>query len=268
MNIALIPPVPDLPRYAGRGDLHMLLVALFDRPEYIEYYREQADIGTLLILDNGAHETQAEGLGILPLLKLASRVRASEIVLPDVPGNAVRSIETTRRALAFLSTPEGARAYELAGMPSLMLVPQGRTLEAWSGALRVMLNAYHDVFRDSIPTIGFAKHHIEGGFDPRKMYDAARQLSPAGVIHCLGWPRNLWAIDELTEYTDDIRSIDSARPFVYALDGVLLEPGGRYPKYPKRADDYFNTSIPEKLDDLVQRNIEVFRAATTSGLIR
>lgn len=264
MDIALIPPVPDLGRYAGRGDMHMLLVALFNRPGYVEYYAKRDEYK---ILDNGAHETQTEGLGILPLLKLAAKVNASEVVLPDVPGNAVKSIETTRRALAWLDTPKGMQAYGEAGMPSLMIVPQGRSLDAWAGSLRVMLNAYHDVFRDSIPTIGFAKHHVEGGFDPCEMYDAARQLSPAGVIHCLGWPRNLWSIDELTSYTRDIRSIDSARPFVYAANGILLEPGGMIPKYPKRADDYFDTALDAD-DELVERNIEVFRAAASrEGLI-
>lgn len=264
MDIALIPPVPDLDRYAGRGDMHMLLVALFDRPGYAQYYEARPEFK---ILDNGAHETQEEGLGIVPLLNLARKVRAHEIVLPDVPGNAIRSIETTCRAIKFLGTTEGQERYAQAGMPSLMIVPQGRSLEAWAGALRRMLNAYGDVF-GSAPTIGFAKHHIEGGFDPREMYDVAREAAPDAFIHCLGWPRNLWAIDELTTYVNDVRSIDSARPFVYAREGILLEPGGVIPKYPARRDDYFDVALPEDVGELVVRNIEVFRAATRrEGLI-
>lgn len=274
MKIALIPPAPSLRRYAPLGDMEMMLAHLLDKPGYRDYYRNAIESGRFVILDNGAHESQREGLDVISMLAMSRSLGGvSEIVLPDVPQNARATIEATARAVKTLTTPSGQAAYAAGGKPNLMYVPQGRTPESWIGCLnqlvKLHLNAAEQV-KLRKPTIAIAKYYVQAHpASAHVLYDAIHEAVPyASVdIHILGWPKNLWMLDSLNRY-GKFRSCDSARPFVYANAGQLLEPGGDHvPKYPRRDEFYFDRPLSPDQHQLAMRNIAVFRAAADRGLV-
>ena len=124
------------------------------------------------------------------------------------------------------------------------------------------------------PVLAIAKHHVDGLGEPARAFCDAihEEVSAQGIysvnetdIHALGWPRKLW---ELATIHSRVRSSDSARPFVYAQNGILLEPGGSIPRYPSRDPRYFWTPITEAQDEYALRNILVYRATAQGRIVR
>lgn len=276
VEVALIAPIPSL-AYSDDYRYQMMLAHLADNKKYVEYYRKSESKGTYLILDNGAHEGAA--LPMLDLLRVAGDVRADDVALPDVPGNAMATKSATAEALDVLLTTEGQAAYTDAGSPRLMLIPQGRTFEAWSASTRQLLRLHANALtrarvKHQAPVVAVAKHHVDR-MAKRKLSEFRDEIwsvvHKQGVyeiedvpIHALGWPRRLWT---LAEVADDFRSVDSCRPFVYAMKGIQLEPGGKVPTYPGRPKRYFTHKIKKSEHEPVMRNIEVFRAAARNELV-
>jgi len=84
-------------------------------------------------------------------------------------------------------------------------------------------------------------------------------LEPIFDLHILGWCRQLWdLIDIFNWYGHRIRSIDSAKPIVYGLSNIRLDPAEGIPKYPVRQKDFFETPIPSDKLVSVWHNISIF----------
>lgn len=272
MKVALIPPVPDLRRFATT-DVHLLLSHLFEQPGYLEFYKERRRDHDYIILDNSAHEA---GVGNLPdiLLDQALVVRAQEIVCPDVLFDDRGTVDMTVRMFRYLLTTEGWFKYENAGYPRLMLVPQGTTRAEWVRCLASLVREWEDRIQpyiETAPVIGVSKDYedlvpdgIAGLIE--KYLSPLRQTHGIDV-HCLGWPSHLWALAHVARRTPWVRSTDSAKPFVYAQAGVRLEPGGKVPRYPHRAPDYFTETTSDECTYLAKINVEVFKASAIDELI-
>ena len=97
MKAALIVPNAHLEEF-GQGDLHLLLAHLMSNKVYREHYQKQRLHGAYLILDNSAHEYK-EGINAAKLLRQAMRVRAQEIVVPDVLDDGPATVERAMQAL-------------------------------------------------------------------------------------------------------------------------------------------------------------------------
>ena len=60
------------------------------------------------------------------------------------------------------------------------------------------------------------------------------------------------------EFGSWIRSVDSAKPIVYATAGIGIDDVVQTPEYPKRPEGYFKKTLtPDELL-LARRNIDVF----------
>lgn len=272
MRAALIPPIPELPRFQHYG-IHLILSHLLKDKRYTRFYRDRRDKGDYLILDNGAHEN---GAGESPevLIAKADALGVQELVLPDVLFDRRGTIERTKQMLKWIAGP-GWSAYCIAGCPRLMVVPQGKDRADWAACLASLLRTWDYWTRlmpgpISPPVIGISKDYDEfrGGLP----YMIGHYIEPVFKdrpcdIHCLGWPNDLWAIAIIARMFPWVRSTDSAKPFVYAKNAILLEPGGNIPKYPRRDPDYFTEDFTTAQRTLALRNVSVFCATATDELV-
>jgi len=273
MLSALIPPVPDLDRFATGPGIHLLLSHLFDKDGYLDYYARRSRAGDYLILDNSAHEN---GIGnkMEDLLEQASYVGVNEVVVPDVLFDARATVEAARRTLRYLETKEGQSKYTRAERPRLMYVPQGTGRLQWTYCLRSLLNLHdHYCIEQNLdePVIGVSKDYYNWPGGIPSLFDSSltsvKATRPRVDFHLLGWPTDLWQTAAVARRYPWVRSTDSAKPFVYAKNKILLEPGGKVPDYPRRDERYFDEPLQEDVIDLAQRNVEVFAAAARNNLI-
>lgn len=272
MKVALIPPIPDLFRQPKTG-IHLILSHLLQDERYFSFYKSRRAFGDYLILDNSAHELGASQTHAL-LLEQAASLKAQEIVLPDVLFDRRGTIERTKRMLKYLNEEEGKQAYLDAGSPALMLVPQGSDRPEWVTCLRGLMSVW-DTYAEEIGArlvIGLSKDYdnwrgglyqlIETNIYPL-MSDEKRDFD----VHCLGWSNKLWSLAAIARDFPWVRSTDSAKPFVFAKNKILLEPGGPCPHYPRRDEDYFEESLTGIQWEIAKRNILVYQAAAGNELI-
>jgi|SRR3954466_8512764 hypothetical protein len=272
MQIALIPPIPDLRRMPRTG-IHLLLSHLLKDERYTAFYKKRRTEGDYLILDNSAHE---KGIGEVDgnLFDKALSVQAQEVVLPDVLFDKRGTIQRTQRTLKWL-TKEGWETYVRAGRPRLMVVPQSGDRAEWSACLRILLQTF-EMYSDkapeafAAPVVGISKDYDtwRNGL-PKLIEDYVEPLRADYEfdVHCLGWPNNLWAVATISREFPWVRSTDSAKPFVYAKNLIQLEPGGRVPRYPRRDTNYFTESLNDQEWDIALRNCLVYGATAVNDLI-
>lgn len=273
MQVGLIPPIPNLEMIPETG-LHLLLSHLLEHDHYKEFYQWRRAEGDYLILDNSAHEFGA-AQGHELLLANAKELDAQEVVMPDVLFDRRGTLERTKRMLKWITSREGWEYYQDCGMPRFMLVPQGEDRADWVQCLNGLLKLWDNYtylapMGIEEPVIGISKDYDgwRGGLN----YLIGHYVAPLRVernfdVHCLGWPNNLWSLAHVCRNFPWVRSTDSAKPFVYAKNGILLEPGGDIPKYPRRDDNYFTERLETNKWDLAKRNCLVFQASATDELV-
>jgi hypothetical protein len=272
MKTALIPPVPDLTHHATT-DIHLLLSHLTHYPGYLDFYRKRGRQGDYLILDNSAHE-HGHGNRAQELLFQAMVVGAHEVVCSDVLFDAHGTAQASEAMMRYISSDYGWESYMTAGSPRLMLVPQGKTereVEQCLHRLIFLWTVHMERLSTHPPVIGISKDYDDEIMDGGIAGFIAKYCEPIRNrlnidVHCLGWPKNLWSLSEVHRQAPWVRSVDSAKPFVYARAGIRLEPGGDVPTYPHRTPDYFNTALG-RCTNIAQVNVEVFQAAASNELI-
>jgi len=269
MKTALILPIPNLTLAAGRS-YHLILNHLLDSLTYRLFYTVEALNGGYVILDNSAHE-HGSGGSISTILQNGQKLKAKEIVLPDTLFDADVTIDRISEAMDFILT-EGSEVYS-EYQPRLSLVAQGSTYPEWVRCFNALLRAYlyrKDRF-DSLgcPGITFSvskDYDTMGEFPGGLKRMLEEHVLPASTefgfpIHLLGWGRALHNYQPIArEYGHLIRSIDSAKPIVYGLNGILLDETQLHktPEYPKRSPSFFFDAIPLERMSAVIHNIDVF----------
>jgi ribosomal protein L17 len=259
MKLALIPPIPYV-WYAQYSDTHLLLSHLMDNTDHGRAYtRSYAGLPDqhYKILDNAAHELQ-RGEGITATLRKAQLLKRKihEIVVPDVQQNGTLTAAYAEGAAKRLIADEETRElYEEVGQPRLMYVPQGTTFHEWGTCYRALIGVHAQLLSEGVtdeePVIGLAKKHSQ--YFPMKhllQFTEHRGME----VHMLGWP----GIDEFLDARscDHVRSMDTARPFVYAIAGVRLratmEGVHRPVEYFQRAWDLDRGILRENIEVLMR----------------
>lgn len=254
MLIAVIPPHDLLDEYATMGDQYHLILSseVLSRDDYGSFYRDRIQKGDYVILDNSAHE-QLEGQTITQLMEAIRTVYPSEVVLPDrlFFGDDTLDRSTIAASVFRREFPS----------VSQMGVPQGRTFNEWQACLVGLRQL-------GVESIGISKDYEVW---PGGLYRLVSTVQSFGFaprqIHMLGWGRELWQLGDLH---DQARGVDSAKPIVYALNGVQLPDEitkSNTPTYPRRRTDYFDTDANSRSSEDVSsfhrratHNIGVFRS--------
>ena len=151
-----------------------------------------------------------------------------------------------------------------------MVVPQGKNFDEWQYCLYELLSLFKSFQRDNSDrqfwdpqlVVGVSKDYDD--IFPRGLVDALKcleQFKDDLEVHCLGWPRDLWKFAETLQQYPWVRSTDSARAYVYAINGVRLDFGKPFPEYPKRPTDYFTRSLTSTQRQLAEHNLQQYYRA-------
>jgi len=243
MRAALIPP-KGYEAKALESDIHLVLPLppLVKSYSYLHTYKTARDRGDYIILDNGCAEGQlVDGK---TLLEFAAKIRAHEIVAPDVLKDASQTLELTRNFL--LSNPE-ASDY------NIMAVLQGETTDERN----YLLKQYARM--DAVTAIGIPKVLVNRYSDDVRAIIAKKihkNYPGRFQIHLLGLSNNYPNEIHVGHFKESkIRSMDSAQPFKLTEKSIDMNP---IHCWALRRRDYFETMrvVDAKL---LQRNIETFK---------
>lgn len=249
MKMALIPP-RGMEMDCHRNTVQLSL-AQNNWPEYNNAYGKAADRGDYIIVDNGAAENAI--VTDLELMDAASRLCASEIVVPDVMW---RCEDTIVRCMQFF---EKVRDHAHLNMYTYMGVVQGKTMDD----MFKCAEAYHSNHR--IRTLGIPRHLIKTMGSNTARVDVS--LALAGrygtrfAFHLLGTDRSyLKELYYVGRYHNWIRSVDTSAPYIYAAVNKLLPYAPAEPVTEmSRPQNYFAADFD--LNSLiVKHNVEVLNA--------
>lgn len=266
MHVAHIVPVSQLDQ-PDLGTFHLSLSHLLDMDEYATAYRNFARRGDWVILDNSAHENQVGNNPEL-LLHQARELGAKELVLPDSLFDAQDTLRRTREALAVYTE------FSDGSLPQFMIVPQGTTIYEWGYCLHELVQSLLQTLGEVRFTLGVSKDYEMwvGGLDTlfRRFILPMHNdlvLNPLMEVHLLGWGREQSALTSLAHRYPWIRSTDSAKPTVYAMNNIPLKLSKESPSYPGRPKDFFWSELNPGQIELAKQNRRIFETrANPSGV--
>lgn len=260
-ELALIPPVPHLRDFNTTGTC-MLLAHLCRNMEYVKYYRERRMLGDYLILDNSAFELGESASNMPQLLALGSYLQAQEVVAPDSIMNQHETYGKALEAVTWMSTHIGQRAWREAGSPRIMIVPQvnpdHERVDDYAEHAYQLVRLWHD----GAP---YLRGHITLGVSKNmdKLFGGWLMLFPHVVrnlrksfpleVHCLGLPKSLHLVRKVVRNEPYIRSLDTALPFVCAVNNILLSKQSA--ALPKRPKYFLVDTMEDKQVDMARRNV-------------
>ena len=211
MEVATILPTSYM-NLEQSNHYHMCLAHLLKSDAYLGFFREKAERGDMLIMDNGIVE-RGIPLSMRRLLILAAEVGATELILPDCLNDSEQ---------ALIRGLEAIRSWK--GEVDLIAVPQGKSLEDWLRCLNQMLEW-------PVKTIGISRFMCSIVGPRINLLKAAPQLLESDKnIHLLGSPG---ISDELLdihwEYGERIRGVDSGIAAIYAQADLAMVYGVKKP---------------------------------------
>lgn len=268
MKAAVIPPIPELNNFES-GDLHFLLAHLLSNTKYYNYY---ADLNSYLILDNAAYE-EGSSIDIARLLQLAVEMDVNDVALPDVIYDPATTIIATNEALSYLTGPGADLMHSLA--PRLMLIPQGTKMDnwkyMWEACFHALLTAYKrfasrfpNLFTQP-PIVGIPVNFVRAANGSPALLDCIYDGAEEGDydIHFFGWWGDLDDLNTTAQKYPLVRSIDSAKPFTFAIHGIEL--GGNTSRV-RRPKNYFTLELTGAQRELAIKNTVLFKAAARGEL--
>lgn len=233
------------------------LAHLLDNQSYGDFFFNRAE-SSYTILDNACYELK-QPLEIDRLVALAVMHRFHELILPDQLWHDKETLLLTVKAMVTIKEryPEFA-----ASNTRFMLVPQGRSPYLWGICGRMLLEQHELIFGNRPVTIGVPKVTSQFVGGRQNLIDRHLMRMQEDFdfdIHFLGISENFAELKWLSyHYGAYIRTIDSARPFVFAYAGFGLSPLNEPEKYPGRPEGYFDLESTEQLLVLAQQNVGEF----------
>ena len=255
---------------------HLTLAQLQEvDPDYVNFYKNESQSGSIIIQDNGAFELTKMGLGMFPtdkLLSLADRIKAKYVVMSDYPD--------TDKSVTIKAAEQMAPSILRAGMGTFF-VPQAKIgdlqglLESYEWALFSPLvdyiafsilnvpNAY-GVESDNKLQRYLSRYHFIKTLDDyliKKHNRSLEQLRKANnkLFHFLGMLDGPNEIDLINSLDVEINTWDSSAAIWAGLNGIAFDhsPTGLLAgKFEKHVDFNFYTGS-KKLIDLATQNMEI-----------
>jgi hypothetical protein len=203
-------------------------------PEYARFYKERAEEGKFVILDNGAAEENSVTYD--QLMDVYDMIKPSEIIVPD---KLMDKDATLKRGYEFVNHFAGRLR-----RCRIMLVPQGKDLADW---IDCYLTMKENIAMD---TVGVPKWLTKQGNLNRMK--AVEFLSKDDIwIHLLGCNEPLGVINKCGEINPKVRSCDSAFPYLCAKAGKdHIDQNTRRPE--SVSIDFINDPYIEGLPSLLE----------------
>lgn len=266
IKTALIPPIKLRATYALQGDnYHLILSSVVQKSyQYAQFYSALIQKGHFVILDNDAHEN-GQGASYNTLQHLTDQLHPSEVVLPDRRFYGDDTYRLSKEAM--IQFRKYGKAHTL---PQFMGVAQGRTVAEWMTCAEKLIAL-------GIDTLGITlDYEVWDGALVQRILDINNMMrtkfSDRTIplqIHLLGWGRSLVSLRDAAHlvHTEnfkriDVRSTDSAKPFVYAANGIALssDEQAKVPVYPGRSSNYFDLDTHDISQQVAIQNISIFKA--------
>ncbi len=253
-NVVVISPVSLLEQFSTRH--HLVLTQYYLRyPGYAEFYRDRRRAGDFIILDNGAAELK-ESITVGDIMKVANELHPNLVVAPDT----IYNMEATLHSTAIFI---GVYARMLADKQiGIMAVPQGSNRVEWEACY----NAFNE--NPAVSWLGISMFYTPK-FDKR--LEALKVIAPTvqKPCHLLGLWNNPYDLLEERKF-DFVKSVDTAKPIEFALEGLTLE---QWTKHKHIDDDwYFGTAGrslgPEGFStvELMTTNVEAYKRIFEEGV--
>lgn len=214
-RIAHIVPVSHLSDTVN-NQYHMCLAHLVECDEYRRHFRQMAERGRFVLMDNGA----AEGSQLQPekLIEMYEKINPTEIVLPDTLYEAGSTIQKSRNFLNLLQSKGLADKYRV------MAVPQGKTLEEWEACARIFVK---DTRVNSIGVSKFLNIGLNDRYVRVKACNILEKLFKEYKrddleVHLLGCDEGPMIVKMIHEQHDFVRGCDSAFSYLQAQAGKLM----------------------------------------------
>jgi len=217
---------------------------------YAGFYQNKRRRDHWITVDTAAFE--GEATTPFELFTAARRVRADEVVLPDVFKEAELTLEASTEALAV------SRHHPFTGQ--FMVVPHGKTFHEYLWCLAELLG-----LSDQVKCIGIIEEVDElFNMDRALVVDMIHKQFPEFQIHLLGISESLQELYDLS-LCKTVRSCDTAKFVVWGLNSIRTSPKRMdkqgTPAYPGRASlggrmKYFDLETCEReQQQIIRRNI-------------
>lgn len=253
MKLALIPP-HGLEHHMKQGGLVMSLAQFADDDEYTGVIRDMSSRGKFIIVDNGANE--GASFSNQDLARRASKLRADELVLPDVLGDAN---ETFKVASLYLDDVFNGDVTYLAAAPNYAGVVQGNSWDE----VQMIVDRYSEIV--PVKTVALPRLLLKT-FGMRAIrIDIANWIEtnyPGRFeVHLLGasteWTREPYYV---SRYATNVRSIDTSLPYNYGLKGIRIEFNGVTKEKVERPANYFTSTHAATALTTIYSNEEVYKS--------
>lgn len=216
MHVALISPTQhDLLNHYGRiTHYHMALTHLvLEDDYYARFYRERSAAGDYVILDNSVIEL-GSSLTTDMLVEAGRKIRASEVILPDVLDDGEATVHQAMAGISALARKQG-------GGFKLMAVAQGKTIGEFLQCYRELAsNRFIDVV--GIPKRASRLMPGTGRYPLLQHMLINKIIRQDKSHHLLGVWENPIEIKYLSMY-NWIRGVDSVIPFWAASQGLRFD---------------------------------------------
>ena len=242
MKVATILPAPYL-HLEEHNDYHLCLAHLMGNKEYGGFFRDQAERGRFVMMDNGVVET-GEPMPMRELIVIADHFGVKELVLPDALCDRATTLERGHEAITRMVYARPSLRHHI----DLVAVPQGEDEEEW-------IRCVNDMLDWPVRTIGISR------FTARFFSSRAEALScvPELIksdksIHLLGCtndPREIYEVD--VSFPGRVRGVDSGIAAMYTQLGMSMSDGQPKPSVELEFEE-------DTLDvDLLMENAEWWR---------
>ena len=249
MHIANITP----PQWAGtfpQGPYRMALAHwVLDNQLYAKKIRLD---DPYILMDNGAFEGSQVEVALLN--EATTRIAASEVVLPDTPGNARETLQKSWASLGRIASKR------------IMFVPQGNSIEEWSDCLTAWLIKWEESsWKETyVLSLGITSLRIPGSTKPQigSRFELIKKVIKTGYpAHLLGVPNTEeFLTRELPEALRlGVRGFDTSLAFALAAKGILLTSKA---KKVQLGDPAQYEMLPTNARRLVYLNQAILRART------
>ncbi len=256
INVSVIAPAAYLRTFVAQSPPtvhHVAAQRVLQDPDYCAFFRDEADRGAAIIVDNGVFDL-GRALPAAALAEAARAVHAEEIILPDVMRDGAATMCATSAAVA-----------ELRGLTDdfrLCAVVHGASDDEWLRCYESFLSDQRigaialPASRSKTPSSAWCSNRVEAtrGLQQRRMVDPGRVYRLLG----LGRVGHLELFEQRAHTW--LASVDCAAPVILGAMGVRMLPDGPYDKIPTPRVDELGGIDPDRFP-LIHDNIAVVRRA-------